>query len=203
MHKRHNFTNEKQQQAALRVDSQVQDLFPTPGEPENQDCYDKFCTFLDELICEKQQDSGDKKELGKRYMSNWWREPTRKNSSISDAAEATKASLEQLKEAYTKQIKALTEIKNKVDRVYRQKALEYQIKNLKEKNLLSYLAEQNFLPSAGLPTGLVECQLGEQKSKKNSYRPISVTRHLSRSILEFAPGTQLVCNEWVYEPEAS
>lgn len=196
----HNFTNEKQPKGELRVDSQVQDLFPTPGEAENQDCYDEFCTFLNELICEKQQDFGDKKnweELYEQLVKGTYKE----NSSISDAAEATKASLEQLKEAYTKQIEALTEIKKKVDRIYRQKALEYQIKNLKEKNLLAYLAEQNFLPSAGLPTGLVECQLGEQKSKKDSYRPISVTRHLSRSILEFAPGTQLVCNEWVYEPE--
>lgn len=197
---KHNFTNEKQQQGTLRVDSQVQDLFPTPGEEENPNCYDELCTFLNELIGEKQQDSGDKKNwetLYKQLVDGTYKE----NSSISDAAEATKASLEQLKEAYTKQIEALTGIKGKANRSMRQKALEYQIKNLKEKNLLAYLAEQNFLPSAGLPTGLVECQLGEQKSKENSYRPISVTRHLSRSILEFAPGTQLVCNEWVYEPE--
>lgn len=197
---KHNFTNEKQQQGTLRVDSQVQDLFPTPGEEENPNCYDELCTFLNELISEKQQDSGDKKNwetLYKQLVDGTYKE----NSSISDAAEATKASLEQLKEAYTKQIEALTGIKGKANRSMRQKALEYQIKNLKEKNLLAYLAEQNFLPSAGLPTGLVECQLGEQKSKENSYRPISVTRHLSRSILEFAPGTQLVCNEWVYEPE--
>ncbi len=197
---KHNFTNEKQQQGTLRVDSQVQDLFPTPGEEENPNCYDELCRFLNELISEKQQDSGDKKNwetLYKQLVDGTYKE----NSSISDAAEATKASLEQLKEAYTKQIEALTGIKGKANRSMRQKALEYQIKNLKEKNLLAYLAEQNFLPSAGLPTGLVECQLGEQKSKENSYRPISVTRHLSRSILEFAPGTQLVCNEWVYEPE--
>ena len=197
---KHNFTNGNQQQGAIGVDSQVQDLFPTAGEAENQDCYNEFCTFLNELISEKQQASVDKENWETLYtqlVEGTYKE----NSSISDAAEATKASLEQLKEAYTKQIEALTEIKKKVDRVYRQKALEHQIKNLKEKNLLSYLAEQNFLPSAGLPTGLVECQLGEQKSKKDSYRPISVTRHLSRSILEFAPGTQLVCNEWVYEPE--
>ena len=197
---KHNFTNEKQQQGTLRVDSQVQDLFLTPGEEENPNCYDELCTFLNELISEKQQDSGDKKNwetLYKQLVDGTYKE----NSSISDAAEATKASLEQLKEAYTKQIEALTGIKGNANRSNRQKALEYQIKNLKEKNLLAYLAEQNFLPSAGLPTGLVECQLGEQKSKEDSYRPISVTRHLSRSILEFAPGTQLVCNEWVYEPE--
>lgn len=197
---KHNFTNGNQQQGAIGVDSQVQDLFPPSGEAENQDCYKEFCTFLNELICEKQQDSGDKQTwetLYKQLVKGTYK----KNSSISDAAEATKASLEQLKEAYTKQIEALIGIKGKANRIMRQKALEYQIKNLKEKNLLVYLAEQNFLPSAGLPTGLVECQLGEQKSKEDSYRPISVTRHLSRSILEFAPGTQLVCNEWVYEPE--
>ena len=197
---KHNFTNGNQQQGVIGVDSHVQDLFSPSGEEDNQYCYDELCTFLNELISEKQQDSGDKKNweaLYKQLVKGTYKE----NSSISDAAEATKASLEQLKEAYTKQIEALIGVKGKANRSMRQKALEYQIKNLKEKNLLAYLAEQNFLPSAGLPTGLVECQLGEQKSKENSYRPISVTRHLSRSILEFAPGTQLVCNEWVYEPE--
>lgn len=196
----HNFTNGNQPQGELRIDSQVKDLFPTPGEAENQDCYNEFCTFLNELICEKQQASGNKKtweELYEQLVKGTYKE----NSSISDAAEATKASLEQLKEAYTKQIEALTGIKGKANRSMRQKALEYQIKNLKEKNLLAYLAEQNFLPSAGLPTGLVECQLGEQQLEKNQYRSISVTRHLSRSILEFSPGTELVRNEWVYEPE--
>lgn len=196
----HNFTNGNQQQGVIRVDSQVQDLFPTPGEAENQDCYYELCTFLNELICEKQQDSGNKKNweaLYKQLVEGTYKE----NTSISDAAEATKASLEQLKEAYTKQIEALIGIIGNADRSKRQQALEYQIKNLKEKNLLTYLAEQNFLPSAGLPTGLVECQLGEQQLEKNQYRSISVTRHLSRSILEFAPGTELVRNEWVYEPE--
>lgn len=197
---KHNFTNGNQQQGVIGVDSQVQDLFPPSGEAENPNCYDEFCTFLNELICEKQQASGNKKtweELYEQLVEGTYKE----NSSISDAAEATKASLEQLKEAYAEQIEALTEVKGNANWIMRQKALEYQIKNLKEKNLLAYLAEQNFLPSAGLPTGLVECQLGERKSEENQYRPISVTRHLSRSILEFAPGTQLVCNEWVYEPE--
>ena len=198
---KHNFTNENQQQGAIGVDSRVQDLFSPSGEEESQDCYDKFCTFLNELISEKQQDTGDKKNWEKLY-EQLVKGTYKENSSISDAAEATKASLEQLKDAYGKQIEALIDIINeKGIGIKRQQALVHQINNLKEKNLLSYLAEQNFLPSAGLPTGLVECQLGEQKSGKNQYRPISVTRHLSRSILEFAPGTQLVCNEWVYEPE--
>ena len=97
----HNFTNGNQQQGVIRVDSQVQDLFPTPGEAENQDCYYELCTFLNELICEKQQDSGNKKNweaLYKQLVEGTYKE----NTSISDAAEATKASLEQLKEAYTK-----------------------------------------------------------------------------------------------------
>lgn len=197
----HNFTNGNQKPGAIHVYSQVKDLFPTPGEEENQDCYNEFCTFLNELISEKPQDSGDKKDWEELY-AQLVKGTYKENSSISDAAEATKASLEQLKDAYGKQIEALIDIINeKGIGIKRQQALVHQINNLKEKNLLSYLAEQNFLPSAGLPTGLVECQLGEQKSGKNQYRPISVTRHLSRSILEFAPGTQLVCNEWVYEPK--
>lgn len=59
-------------------------------------------------------------------------------------------------------------------------------------NLLSFLAENNFLPSAGIPTGLVECTLESRGS--------APSMHLSQAISSYAPGTQVVKNEWVYEP---
>lgn len=64
--------------------------------------------------------------------------------------------------------------------------------------LLGYLAEQNFLPSAGIPTGLVEfnnvCK--ENSKGKNVKMP---TLHLCRAISMYAPGKQIVVNEWGYQ----
>ena len=40
------------------------------------------------------------------------------------------------------------------------KAIEKQKENLLKISMLSYLAENSFLPSAGIPVGLVECLLG-------------------------------------------
>lgn len=61
--------------------------------------------------------------------------------------------------------------------------------------MLSYLAENSFLPSAGLPLGLVECLLGG-KEKVDGNSP---TLHISQAISSYAPGNPVVKNEWVYE----
>ena len=65
-------------------------------------------------------------------------------------------------------------------------------------NLIGFLAEHNFLPSAGIPTGLVEFNPGYDKYDKN--RKLQ-SRHLSMAISEFAPGNQVVVNEWVLCPK--
>ncbi|EKC69049.1 hypothetical protein LEA_08491, partial [human gut metagenome] len=49
--------------------------------------------------------------------------------------------------------------------------------------MLSYLAENSFLPSAGLPLGLVECLLGG-KEKVDGNSP---TLHISQAISSYAP----------------
>lgn len=54
--------------------------------------------------------------------------------------------------------------------------------------MLSYLAENSFLPSAGLPLGLVECLLdGKEKVDGNS-----PTLHISQAISSYAPGNPVV-----------
>ena len=75
-------------------------------------------------------------------------------------------------------------------------AIEKRRKAFLKTSLLTYLAENNFLPSAGIPTGLVECTLGKE-NKGNTSNP---TMHLSQAITSYAPGCQVVKNEWVYEP---
>ena len=77
------------------------------------------------------------------------------------------------------------------------KAIQYQIDRLMRENLIGFLAEHNFIPSAGIPTGLVEFNPGYDKYDKN--RKL-LSRHLSMAISEFAPGSQVVLNEWCYVP---
>jgi len=69
--------------------------------------------------------------------------------------------------------------------------------------LLGYLAEQNFLPSAGIPTGLVEfdntCHENSSNKKIQKKRIKLPTQHLSQAISTYAPGKQIVINEWCYQ----
>ena len=64
--------------------------------------------------------------------------------------------------------------------------------------LLPYLAENNFIPSAGIPTGLVEFVPNLMENSGNRKMP---TQHLSQAISNYAPGHQIVLNEWCYEAQ--
>ena len=82
-------------------------------------------------------------------------------------------------------------------------AIKQRIDRFNNQFLLGYLAEQNFLPSAGIPTGLVEfdntCHennLNKRIPKKRIKLP---TQHLSQAISMYAPGKQVVINEWCYQ----
>ena len=65
-----------------------------------------------------------------------------------------------------------------------------------------YLAEQNFLPSAGIPTGLVEFnnECRQALRVREPHRQLKLpTQHLSQAISMYAPGKQVVIDEWCYE----
>lgn len=66
------------------------------------------------------------------------------------------------------------------------RSIQHQIDNFLKTSLLTYLAENSFLPSAGIPTGLVECLLNTRNEA--SYP----TMHLSQAISAYAPGKQVV-----------
>lgn len=91
--------------------------------------------------------------------------------------------------------KAIESLKNESGTTNAIKAIEKQEENFFKTSMLSYLAENSFLPSAGLPLGLVECLLGG-KEKVDGNSP---TLHISQAISSYAPGNPVVKNEWVYE----
>lgn len=82
-----------------------------------------------------------------------------------------------------------------------QKAVESRKQNFLKSNLLTYLAEQNFLPSAGIPTGLVDFNtMNKSQSSDSKHKNVKKpTQHLSQAISMYTPGKQVVINNWCYE----
>lgn len=68
-------------------------------------------------------------------------------------------------------------------------AVKSQVEKLMGIKLIGFLGEKSFIPSAGIPIGLVEFHINSQ----------SVSRHLSVAIAEYAPGNHVVINENVYQ----
>ena len=120
---------------------------------------------------------------------------------LQESADTSTRSIIQLYDILKNQVETLQNNKSKLEdescTSSQIKALQYQIDRIINENLIGFLAEHNFLPSAGIPTGLVEFNPGYDKYDKN--RKLQ-SRHLSMAISEFAPGNQVVVNEWCYVP---
>ena len=82
------------------------------------------------------------------------------------------------------------------------KAVEYQRNQFVYKNAIGYLAEEGFLPTAGLPTGIVEFDTLNiddiNKKIKNKSKP---SYFITRALSEFAPGKQIVIDGKSYKSE--
>lgn len=80
------------------------------------------------------------------------------------------------------------------------KTVLFQRRQFLSKNVITYLAEQGFLPSAGLPTGVVEFETVTIKDIKNlndrnerdQKRKSMPSYFITRALSEFAPGNEVV-----------
>lgn len=82
------------------------------------------------------------------------------------------------------------------------KAVFFQKTQFLEKNAIGYLAEESFLPSAGLPTGVVEfdtINIDDIKNKRVSKSKPSY--FITLALSEFAPGNQIVIDGKSYTSE--
>ncbi|OXL44819.1 hypothetical protein CFT61_03880 [Segatella copri] len=70
--------------------------------------------------------------------------------------------------------------------------------NFVNSSLMPWLAENNFLPSAGIPTGLVEFTSDLDRAGKTGAK--MPTLHMSHAVSAYAPGNKVIINEWCYEP---
>lgn len=163
--------------------------------------YTKMMAYFDTLISNQcPAEVSDFEQFEKNYK-DLVRQTAMEKVSLSEAALKTKESLESIQKDFYEQTEKIAEQLKDVSYNIQKNAIKIRLNQLRRKHLLSYLAEENFLPSAALPTGLVECFLKQDSENNSSNNNHSVTRHRSRAIREFAPGTQVVRNEWVYTPE--
>lgn len=86
------------------------------------------------------------------------------------------------------------------------KAISFQRRQLLGQNLIGYLAEHDFIPSAGIPTGIVDFQKKtffedafNNDPNENSYFKSNPSLQITRALSEYAPGNQVVLNEKCYE----
>ncbi len=77
--------------------------------------------------------------------------------------------------------------------------LTKKIDHFKKQNILTFFAENGFLPSSGIPTGLVEFMPMNDPFDRNGEYKKQPTQHISQAIANYAPGKQVVINEWCYE----
>lgn len=81
------------------------------------------------------------------------------------------------------------------------KAIGYRKGQFLQKFVLNFLAEENFLPNAGLPTGIVDFEmvtLSDLKKSKNKFKN-NPSYTISRALTEFAPGNNILIDGLNYK----
>ena len=176
-------------QGGIRVTATLRDFFI---KTEGLSFYDQFLNFIDNII------SGNIEQLNNSYFK------LVKGTSLSqitlpDVSQVVKKEIVAVHNVFETHKgaleKSLESLRNESGTVNAVKAIEKQKDNLLKTSMLTYLAENSFLPSAGIPIGLVECQLGS-KEKVDGNSP---TLHISQAISTYAPDNPVVKNEWVYQ----
>lgn len=175
-------------QGGIRVTAQLEDFFVSP---DGFSFFDKFLNHIDNII------GGGRVEIDNAYKS-LVRGTALNSVPLSEAVFSTKKSIASVHDQYKAHLdsldKSIADAREESGGASALKTLEHRRGDFLKKSLLAFLAENSFLPSAGIPTGLVQCILGNDNDENDP------TMHLSQAISAYAPGKQIVKNEWIYEP---
>lgn len=126
------------------------------------------------------------------------------NLELKDAAVNTLVKLQFIKKIYDDRLSAYAmQLKDTSER--QRKAIEKAQDNYKDSFLLGYFAENGFIPSAGMPTGLVPFTKDIYSIHNDWYKDggthRDITQHLSQAITMYSPGRQVIINELAYRSE--
>lgn len=124
-----------------------------------------------------------------------------------DGIANTRHEIKRVYSIYREQVDAIKDVLSRLEpRDSAYKANDRKLARIKSKNLLVFLSENAFLPSAGMPIGLVEFvndynkEFGRADNEEGLFRKnVFPTKHISQAITEYAPGNQVVINEWCYK----
>lgn len=174
-------------QGGMNITSKIENFFDCNN---GTSTYHSFLNYIDNII------SNQDLQLIVPY-NNIVKGTVLETINLSESAFSTKKNISYINNSYNITIESfntsIKQLENNDGNTLAIKAINRQKDNFNKTSLLTYLAENSFIPSAGIPTGLVECILND----KNENFP---TLHLSQAISSYAPGTQVVKNEWIYEP---
>ena len=179
-------------QGGIKVKASIQDFFDGAGQ-----YYNLFFNFLQSVIS---NGAILYQDLPSRYKA-LVKDTCMKNISLEDATYSCVEDMEDVHKIYTNRLDAIKASMKRAEEV-RGKVLEAvkrRMGSFLNSPLLTYLAENNFIPSAGIPTGLVEF-IPNITEKAGSQRKMP-TQHLSQAIANYAPGHQIILNEWCYEAQ--
>lgn len=180
-------------QGGIQVTATLRDFFVNA---DGMSFFDAFLNYIDSII------SGYVERLQEPYLK-LIKGTSFAHITLSDAAQVVKKDICAVHNVFDAQngalIKTIESLRRERGTTSAISAIERQEKNLLNTSMLVYLAENSFLPSAGLPLGLVECLL-EGKDGRGRVDGKSPTLHISQAISSYAPGNPVVKNEWVYEP---
>jgi hypothetical protein len=201
------------EQNDLTVSSSVEKFF-FPKEEGQVNHSEKFAEYLNNIIL------GENAALCERF-NKLVRGTCKQTSSYIDSVSTCLSDLEKIKTDLVSRIKML---EDKIDELkeaqYNEdspatKAIESQKRHILRQNILGFFAEHNFIPSAGIPTGIVEfdkyniADYKIDKKKKEDkdeegyeyqfgYQKANPSMLLTQAISEYAPGNQIVLNEACY-----
>ncbi len=160
--------------------------------------YDRFCEFL-QVLCSHRNGTSELEEGYERLVKG----TCLSDQTLIEAIDKSLAQIQSLRATYDDRLIALKEAQKTAEENSAKAAyiaIGGKIKKFEETHLLGHLAEMNFLPSAGIPTGLVEfdniCEDNKEYSGEKKKLP---TQNLRQAISMYAPGKQVVINEWCYQ----
>lgn len=119
---------------------------------------------------------------------------------VSDNFKRVVTNVKNQKEGFEDKLKELKEKFGDNSPAY--KAVNYRKGQFLKKNVLNYLAEADFLPNAGLPTGIVDFEkttLTDLKHQRDDKFKTNPSYPISRALTEFAPGNNILIDGLNYK----
>jgi DEAD/DEAH box helicase domain-containing protein len=105
------------------------------------------------------------------------------------------------------EVVALTNKLEELERTFGENSPAYKAVNFRKgkffkMHILNYLAEERFLPNAGLPTGIVDLDkttIGDLKREQKTQLNTNPSYSIERALTEFAPGNSILIDGYNYE----